>query len=242
MTKEVARTGSKKENRCLACGTTEKMKNRKYCSIRCRQILRQKLNTRCGLLQVLNTRYATFYFSDEDVIMDVLPRGSQEVFRFSHIRSKGHKPGDDFSRLADLLGRAWWAEEKRTGRKYLASRHILEMATKHETTLQSFRPRQIKFPSTKNKYLEYLAVEKTQLSSPDLRKVIKNAYRRQAKIHHPDTGGNAVTFRKIHDAYRELLRWAENPNFIKRRGFPDKWFYDGENNRWVQPMQLRSEG
>jgi hypothetical protein len=22
---------------------------------------------------------------------------------------------------------------------------------------------------------------------------------------------------------------------VKRRGFPDKWFYDGRQNRWVQP-------
>ncbi len=41
------------------------LKNRRYCSIKCRQHLRQKLNMRSGLLQTLNTRYATFYFSEQ---------------------------------------------------------------------------------------------------------------------------------------------------------------------------------
>lgn len=69
---------------------------------------------------------------------------------------------------------------------------------------------------------------------------VKNAYRRQAKIHHPDLGGQASTFRKINDAYQELLRWAENPRFIKRKGFTDKWFYDGDNKKWVQPISVKN--
>jgi hypothetical protein len=45
-------------------------------------------------------------------------------------------------------------------------------------------------------------------------------------------------FLKIHKAYEELLHWAENPNFIRHRGFPDKWFFEGDKNRWVQPTPL----
>ena len=70
-------------------------------------------------------------------------------------------------------------------------------------------------------------------------KIIKNSYRRQAKIHHPDLGGVAVKFRKLNKAYRELLQWADNPRFSKRKGFTDKWFYDGENDKWVQPIPVR---
>ena len=40
------------------------MKRRKYCSIECRQRLRYNLNLRTGLLRALNTRYATFYFTE----------------------------------------------------------------------------------------------------------------------------------------------------------------------------------
>ena len=229
-------TANRKQNSCLSCGKTENMKNRRYCSILCRQKLRQKLNTRSGLLQALNTRYATFYFSDTLIIMDVLPHGCKEIFQFTHPRMTGHKPGDDFSKMTNILGNAWWEEEKRTNRKYLAARRVMELATRHSVSLLSFRPKQITTPTIEKKYLECLAIDKLQLNSPDLRRLIKNAYRQQAKIHHPDIGGSAATFRKIHEAYKELLYWAENPNFIKRRGFPDKWFYDGDNKHWVQPM------
>jgi hypothetical protein len=87
--------------------------------------------------------------------------------------------------------------------------------------------------------LNCLEIKKNDLNSHDLGKIIKNAYRQQVKIHHPDAGGQASTFRKIHDAYEESLRWAENPTFIRRRGFPDKWYYDGDNKKWVQPIPVR---
>ncbi len=84
-----------------------------------------------------------------------------------------------------------------------------------------------------------LKLGKSVLNSPELFRVIKTAYRQQALKHHPDRGGDADSFRKIHQAYEELLNWAENPSFVRRRGFPDKWFYDSTTNRWVQPTPHR---
>ena len=98
------------------------------------------------------------------------------------------------------------------------------------------RPRLIKIPTIRSEDLGYLDIAKADLGSRELVKLIKNAYRRQAKIHHPDLGGKAETFRKIHSAYQELLLWADNPTFLRRRGFVDKWYYDGENKKWVQPV------
>ena len=85
----------------------------------------------------------------------------------------------------------------------------------------------------------HLKIDKSDLISPDLKRVLKNAYRQQVKLHHPDTGGDAATFRKIHQAYEELAHWAENPIFTRLRGFPDKWFYDASTNRWTQPITIR---
>jgi hypothetical protein len=233
---EVIVTANRKQNCCLSCGTAENMKNRKYCSIRCRQNLRQKLNTRSGLLQALNTRYATFYFSDTSIIMDVLPHGHKEIFRYTQTRTSGQKPAEDFSKMTNILGNAWWEEEKRTNRKYLASRRVLELATRCAVSIMSVRPGVMKIPNVRMESLNYLEIDKAELRSADLRKIVKNAYRRLAKVHHPDSGGHALGFRKLHDAYKELLHWAENPTFTRRRGFPDRWFYDGENKHWVQPM------
>ena len=83
-------------NRCLSCGTTENMRRRKYCSVECRQQLRYHLNLRTGLLRALNTRYATFYFTEAVIILDVLPYGSAELFSYIFPRSTHGKPVDDF--------------------------------------------------------------------------------------------------------------------------------------------------
>ena len=225
-------------NGCLSCGTTKNMKNRRYCSIRCRQNLRLKLNMKNGLLQTLNTRYATFYFSEEVIVLDIVPNGIKEIFRYATVRKDGHNPATDFSMMTNDLGKAWWTESHRTNKNYLASQHVLKLATRHAISDGSQRPRLIRIPTIKMEILDCLQINKADLNSHELSKIVKNAYRQQVKIHHPDAGGQAATFRKIHDAYKELLRWADNPGFVRRRGFTDKWYYNGENNKWVQPISV----
>jgi ribosomal protein S14 len=227
------------KNRCLSCGTSENIGHRKYCSIDCRQKLRYTLNVRTGLLQALNIRYATFYFTDMMIIMDVLPFNSKEIFSFIYSRSFGKKPAEDYCSMSYMLGNEWWAEKKRTNRKYLASRHLLNKAKRHESTGKYVAPIEIKTPSIKNSTLTYLKIGKAELNSPELEKVVKSAFRLQAKKHHPDLGGDTATFRKIHQAYLKLIDWVENPSYMRRRGFPDKWFYDGHKNRWIQPTPYR---
>ncbi len=225
----------KNENRCLSCGTFENLGKRRYCSKDCRQRLRYSLEIRTGLLKALNTRYGTFYFTDFVIIMDILPFSSKEIFSYIYPRSPGKKPAEGFSGMAEILGETWWAERRRTNKKYLASRRVLEEAKRNNNFADSIRPLEITTPSIKGASLIHLKLGKSELNSPELQSVIKNAYRRQAKKHHPDLGGDNAAFRKIHRAYEELINWAENPIFRKRRGFPDKWFYDGNNNGWVQP-------
>ena len=71
----------RREKRCLSCGTTQNLGRRKYCSNTCRQKLQYALDIRTGLLRALNTRYATFYFTEIIIVMDLLPHGSKEIFR-----------------------------------------------------------------------------------------------------------------------------------------------------------------
>lgn len=167
--------------------------------------------------------------------MDLLPFNSKEIYSFIFPRSGNNKPADDFSKMANLLGNAWWTERKKTNKKYLASRHVLEKANRKNAQTDSVKPLEIKIPAVKGKSLINLKIGRSELNTPQLQKLIKSAYRTQAKKHHPDLGGNTAAFRKIHQAYEELISWAESPTFVERRGFPDKWFYDGDKNRWVQP-------
>ena len=217
----------------------ENIGRRKYCSIDCRQKLRYTLDIRTGLLKALNTRYATFYFTDMMIIMDVLLYGSNEIFSFIYPRSNGRKPAEDYSIMSDMLGNEWWAEKNRTHKHYLASRHILNQAIKNEPIANSVMPLETKIPVIRESSLTYLRLSKAELNSPELESKIKSAYRFQVKKHHPDLGGDTDTFRKIHQAYLDLVQWAENPSYTKRRGFPDKWFYDGNKNKWVQPTPYR---
>jgi hypothetical protein len=173
------------------------------------------------------------------IILDVVPHGIREIFRYTAMRTDGIKPAEDFGVLTNRLGSAWWEEEKRTTKNYLASRRVLELAERHTISEGLMRPRLIKIPTVKPENLVYLDMARADLGSRDLVKMIKNAYRLQVKIHHPDAGGQASTFRKIHEAYKELLRWADDPSFIRRRGFPDKWYYDGDIKKWVQPIPVR---
>lgn len=222
-------------NGCLSCGITENLGRRRYCSIECRQKLRYALDIRSGLLKALNTRYASFYFTDVFIIMDVLPYGTQEIFSFIYPRSTNKKPAEDYSNMSAKLGNEWWAEKKKTNRHYLATRHLLDKARNNKTIADAVLPMEIKVPVIKESSLTYLKLGKAELNSPELEKIIKSAYRFQAKQHHPDLGGDADTFRKIHQAYSELISWSENPCYQNRRGFVDRWFYDGRRNRWLQP-------
>ncbi len=228
----------KKVYRCLACGTTESMGRRKYCTVDCRQRLRLKLDARMGLVQALNTRYATFYFSEAMIMMDLLPYGTNEIFSFFYPRSPGRKPAEDFGNMANLLGNIWWDEKRRTNKRHLASVRVLSCAKKNINDTASVKPSILNVYNVKKQYLMQLKIDKTDLWSPELTQIIKAAYRQQAKTHHPDMGGDAETFRKVHQAYEEMVQWSVNPTMMKRRGFPDKWFYDGEKNRWIQPINL----
>jgi len=223
------------QNRCLSCGTSENMSRRKYCSVECRQRLRNSLNLRTGLLRALNTKYATFYFTETVIILDVLPYGSAELFSYIFPRTPGVKPVDDYRTMSNILGNAWWAERNRTNKRYLATRFILEKAKSKDPESVPIKPVEVKQPARLKKSLMFLKLQKSDLNSPSLQRKIKSAYRKQAMRHHPDLGGDAAEFRKLHDAYEQIIKWSENPVFIRRRGFPDKWFYDGSTVRWIQP-------
>ena len=232
-------SGAKMGRRCLACGGPLPKRRRRYCSMACQQDLLASLNRRTGLLQALSTRYATFHFSDFAVMMDVLLYGTEQIHSYLYPRSPGCKPVDDFRHLSNLLGNLWWNEKYRTKKRYLASRQVLDHASKGRASLGSVLPAILIVPSVKASNLIRLNLERDDLAPKNLEAKIKSAYRRQAMQHHPDLGGSRETFIKIQEAYETLSQWAKRPTFIHQRGFPDKWLYEGAKNRWVKPIMPR---
>ena len=207
--------------RCLSCGTLENMQRRKYCSVECRQRLRNQLNMRTGLLKALQTKCATFYFTDDVIILDVLPWGAAELSSFIYPRSNGKKPVDDFCTLSNLLGNAWWAERRRTNKRYLASRHVFDFAHGKNGDPDLVKPVHIRQPAKLYNSLTFLKLNRKDLESQDLPDIIKSAYRRQALKMHPDHGGSASLFRKLQKAYEQLVNWADNPVYTTRRPSPN---------------------
>lgn len=232
---------TKSARRCLACGCVLPPRKRRYCAMSCQQYLLASLNRRTGLLQALSTRYATFYFTDFVIVMDILLYGVEQIHSYMLPRSPGKKPVEDFCLLSNILGTQWWNEKNRTKKRYLASRQVLEQARKTKAPVNSVMPTALTIPSVKGSSLIRLELSSEDLIPANLELRIKSAYRRQAKKHHPDLGGRRETFLKIQDAYEKLTQWARKPTFIRQRGFTDKWFYQGASNRWIKPIMPRKK-
>ncbi len=225
--------------RCLACGDVLPPRNRRYCALTCQQYLLASLNRRTGLLQTLNTRYATFYFTDFAIMMDLLLYNSDQIFSYMLPRSPGKKPVEDFCELSNSLGTLWWNERERTKKRYVASEHVLQRARKSDAPAGVVMPVSFCLPSVRSGNLVTLELKAEDLAPANLELRIKSAYRRQVKKHHPDMGGSPELFLKIQEAYEALNDWAKRPSFIQRRGFPDKWLYQGAYNRWIKPIMPR---
>jgi DNA-binding HxlR family transcriptional regulator len=65
---------------------------------------------------------------------------------------------------------------------------------------------------------------------------IRSAYKRLAKIHHPDVGGDTEKFQKLNEAHQQMLLWVENPQFTSRKALIGCWSYDASSSRWAPPL------
>lgn len=238
----VPATNARTVRRCLACGEVLPPRNRRYCTTGCPQYLLASLNRRTGLLQTLNTRYATFYFSDFAIMMDLLLYDCEHIFSYMLPRSRGRKPVQDFCELSNILGTLWWNERDRTKKRYIANQQVLEKARRLDAPIGAVMPVSFHVPSIRSGSLVTLELSSEDLQPANLEMRIKSAYRRQVKKHHPDLGGNSETFRKIQEAYETLSNWAKNPTYTRRKGFPDKWLYQGASNCWIKPIMPRKSG
>ncbi|MCX8012184.1 MAG: hypothetical protein N3A64_03395, partial [Desulfobacterota bacterium] len=59
------------KKRCLSCGDNKIIGRRRYCSPECRQQLFRRLHILTGLLRALETKCATFFFTDSSLVLDI---------------------------------------------------------------------------------------------------------------------------------------------------------------------------
>jgi hypothetical protein len=74
------------------------------------------------------------------------------------------------------------------------------------------------------------------LQAREPERLIKAAYRKAAIKHHPDQGGDSETFRLVHTAYQDLLRWLNKPSYQSRKGVPGQWSYLAGRSNWLTPL------
>jgi hypothetical protein len=230
---------SKKERRCLACGTYSIAPRRRYCSPECRKHLNWVLSLSKGLLRVFNARYAAFSFSDSYIILDVLPIWSRNISRFSQKRTSGKTPAEDLKNLVLEAGVDWYNIIENRNSKSYASLSLLQK--NNNKTLDSdaikpdprIRPR---LSSHERDCMKFLQLQLDALRPEENVSKIKTSYKKLAKIYHPDVGGDEEKFKKLSDAHEQMLLWAEQPQFTARKALVDCWSYDGSTSRWSPPL------
>jgi hypothetical protein len=228
-----------KRKLCLSCGENElPKKRRRYCSDKCKTRLDSALYITTGLVQALRARYAAFSYTQDTLVLDVLPVGSSVISRFMWSRSKDKKVADDLLDLVEQAGREWYKKEEETGSRWWASQRLLDKASRRDIPTSTIVPAAKKAPQFNHQEktaLRLLQLSREEIVSEDGMRSIKSAYRRQAKRFHPDKGDTSNRFVEINAAHAELLSWAENPRFRSRAALPHSWCFDASKKRWVPP-------
>ena len=232
-------TGTEKTGVCLACGESRIRPGRRYCTSECREYMLWVLSLSKGLLRILNARYASFSFNRSYVILDILPIWSKEISRFVQKRSCGNKPADDLKSLILRSGSDWYHMIDNNNSKSYASLFLLQKGMDKEISPESIKPcprLRPRFSKTEKESMKLLKLKYEELLSEGHKSTIKSAYKRLAKIHHPDIGGDAEKFKRINEAHQQMLSWAQNPQYTSRKALVDCWSYDSSTNRWAPPL------
>lgn len=225
--------------RCLACGTEDIKPGRRYCSRQCRQKLMWVLSLSKGLLQTLNTRYATFSFTEHCVALDVMPTWSNGISRFVYERKSGYPPANALKELVLEAGKEWYEKRSRRISRSFASQSILQEKVEQSINPDSIMPNTNRIPrlsADQKKALRHLNINMDNLVFGDYVREIRKAYRGMAKVCHPDKGGDGERFKEINRAHELMIQWTGDPKFQSNCALPGCWSYNGYRNRWSPPL------
>ena len=232
-------TSVNKTGRCLSCGEPGISPRRRYCSNECRQQMLWVLSLSKGLLKIFNTRYASFSFNKDLVILDILPGWSKDISRFSQERTPGKKPAEDLKDLILQYGREWYHIIDNNNSKSYASLFLLKKNFNGKIAEGAIKPSnnlRPRFSKHEKESVKLLQLGLDELITEKQTERIKAAYKKLAKIHHPDMGGDPEKFKRLNEAHQKMILWAKNPQFTSRKALIDCWSYDSSTNRWAPPL------
>ncbi len=223
----------------MACGALLPRRTRRYCSRDCKEQINWVLGLSKGLLRTFNTRYAVFFFTSNLVILDMLPSWSQYVSRFFCNRTPGCKPAQDLKKLILNSGEEWHHllykrhSKSRASFELVTRNHRKDLDPSYLKPIVRVRPRLTK---KERSYLKVLNLEEKDLFSSSLEELLKKAFKKMAKVYHPDAGGDNESFKLLMEAHHYITHWCERPQFYQKKVLADYWSYDGLTNRWSPPM------
>ena len=155
-----------------------------------------------GLLQALAARYATFYFTDTIIALNVLLRVDRSSASF--FRANGKKPWTTVPAHVQPIGNAWWEGCARPRSATSPPANYLAKARPKDGDINSVRPDGgAGAGAAFGQSMTYLKLHKGLSANLQY---IKRAFRRQAKEHHPDQGGDATC--SANCATEQLIRSA----------------------------------
>jgi len=192
-----------------------------------------------GLLAILNAKYASFSFNGTHVILDILPVWSKDISRFIRKRLPGKRPAEDLKALILQSGSDWHEMIHNNNSRSYASLYLLKKNSDKKLPSEALKPNSKVRPRFSKQEKE--SIKLLKLAADDLIlgghvSRIKSAYKKLAKVHHPDMGGDAEKFKRLNDAHQQMLIWAENPQFTSRKALIDCWSYDSSTDRWTPPL------
>jgi len=228
-----------KKVRCVSCGTGKMNRGRRYCSKGCQQQLCWVLSLARGLLSIFSARYAAFFFDKNYVTLDVLPSWTDEISRFTIRRRLNNKPADDLKELILQSGEEWHRIIGNNNSMSFASQFLLEKNRAENVAADYIRPKsklRPKFSRDEGKSAKILNLKTEELLHDENQKKIRSAYKRLAKLHHPDMGGDAGKFRQVNEAHRQMIMWAQNPQYTSKKALLGCWSYDVYANKWTPPL------
>jgi len=169
-----------------------------------------------------------------------LPTWSNEISRFVYERKSGYAPAHALKELILEAGKEWYRKRSRRISRSFSSQSILEEKTEKDINPDSIKPntnRTPKLSADQKKALGHLDIPIDTLIFGDYVEELKKAFRRMAKIHHPDKGGDGERFKEINRAHESMLEWSETPKFQSNSALPGCWSYNGYRNRWSPPLR-----
>jgi len=222
---------------CQCCGIPLDKGRKKYCSSSCKEDFVFRLKWFNNLLRAVNAKYATFFFNEQILGLNILPYDSENVYSFFYNRTPGKRPIYDMEKMLFLLGEIWWEKLKNYGNRDAACRGVLKQGKTHIFNKNLLIPKEKISVAGISKHLSCLKINRIELiASEDPYEFVKGAFRRNILKHHPDMGGDERTFIKIYNSYQNIINWLKHPRYTSTRGVPGQWCFEAGKSNWYAPL------